>query len=794
MPTFPRMPNINGTLRWAALALLAGCGKVQTISRAGARPIDVTPPIEWTAYGRDGGGSRFSPAAQITRENISELRMTWTYRSGDRWVDDRSGDGKGRFEATPLFVDGALFFATPFGTVIALDGERGTERWRFDPRIDIGGNYGDFANRGVSTWLDGSRPSGGVCRRRIFLAAIDARLIALDAANGKRCSDFGIGGEIDLTAGLLNKPAYKGEYQVTSPPAVIGGLIVVGSAVADNHRVDAPSGVVRAYDARSGALQWSWEPIPRQPGMAGYDTWRGTKAHTSGAANAWSVISADSARGLVFIPVGSASPDFYGGERLGTNLFANSVVALRANTGAVVWHFQVVHHDLWDYDVPAQPVLITVSRNGRDVAAVAVATKMGHVFVLDRDTGEPLYPVEERPVPPSDLPGEEAWPTQPFPVLPAPLTPERLTASDAWGVTTEEREACRAKMTGLRADGIFTPPSLKGTIIFPGNIGGSYWGGMGWDPVHSLLIGPTNRLAFVVRQIPRASLEDEAQRAPESDFGRQAGTPYGMRRDPLLSPKGIPCNPPPWGTVDAIDLGTGAKKWESPFGWFPQLRGLEGYRSWGSISLGGLMITGGGLVFASGGRDEHLHAFDVQTGRELWNSALPAGGNAMPMTYQTSTGRQFVVSAAGGHDKLGTTIGDYLVAYSLPQTASSKPNLAAHSIADRYDGEIHLGTNRFNGTWTFAKTKGDSIAGRFDGTGTAVADYLNGVLAGTFSHDTLRLESHWSLPRRNCSGIFTAVGVVANDGALIEGSLRLQGSCGTHVEVGSFSLFAPVGH
>jgi quinoprotein glucose dehydrogenase len=779
------------TVRCAGLCLLAGCGRSQTLTEFAPSPRGAFPPIEWTAYGRDAGGSRFSPAAQITRENVSLLSVAWTYRSGDRWVDDRTGIGRGRFEATPLFVDGALFFATPFGTVISLDPDRGTERWRYDPGIDVGADYGDFANRGVSTWLDASRRSDAACRRRIFVAVIDARLIALDAANGLRCTDFGVGGEVDLKAGLLNPPGYKGEYEVTSPPAVIGDLVVVGSAIADNQRVDAPSGVVRAYDARSGALRWSWDPIPRQPGMAGYDTWRGTKAHSTGAANAWSVISADSARGLVFVPVGSASPDFYGGERLGTNLFSNSVVALRATTGAVVWHFQVVHHDLWDYDVPAQPVLITIRRNGQDLAAVAVATKMGHVFVLDRDTGEPLFPVEERPVPASDLPGEEAWPTQPFPVLPAPLTPERLTANDAWGVTPEEREACRAAMAGLRAEGIFTPPSLRGTLIFPGNIGGLYWGGMAWDPVHSLLVGPTNRLAFVVQQIPRASLSAEAHRAPESEFGRQAGTPYGMRRDALLSPKRIPCNPPPWGTVDAIDLATGKKKWESPYGWFPQLAAMPGYRSWGSISLGGLMNTAGALVFASGGLDEHLHAFDVETGRELWNSALPAGGNAMPMTYQTVGGRQFVVIAAGGHDKLHTTSGDYLVAFSLPGASSTSSTLGARAIANRYSGEIHMGNNGYPGIWTLTKTNGDSIAGRFDGTGTGVANYMNGELSGTFSHDSLHVVSHWTIPRRNCSGTFAADGVMANNGALIEGPVRLRASCGTHEEIGTFALFAP---
>jgi quinoprotein glucose dehydrogenase len=292
----------------------------------------------------------------------------------------------------------------------------------------LSGDYGDFANRGVATWLDTRASTGAPCHRRVYVATVDARLIALDGKTGEACGDFGTRGTVDLSHDLLNAPVYQYEYGVTSPPTVVGDVVIVGSAISDNQRVDAPNGVVRAYDARSGVERWSWDPVPRTAGTPGYDTWQGQFAHATGAANAWTVMSADPARDLVFVPTGSASPDFFGGARLGQNLYANSVVALRASTGQVVWHFQVVHHDLWDYDVPAQPVAFTLHRGGTDVAALAVATKMGHLFILDRTSGVPLVPITEQPVPQSDVPGEQTWPTQPFPPPAYRFVPESVAA------------------------------------------------------------------------------------------------------------------------------------------------------------------------------------------------------------------------------------------------------------------------------------------------------------------------------------------------------------------------------
>ncbi|HET8769890.1 MAG TPA: PQQ-binding-like beta-propeller repeat protein, partial [Gemmatimonadaceae bacterium] len=379
-------------------------------------------PTEWPAYGRDAGGSRYAPIDQVNRSNVGGLEVAWTYHTGEVAADDRS------FEATPILVDGTLYLSTPLGKIIALDPVTGAERWRHDAKVSPEAGFGDFTSRGVSSWHDVDAPAGAPCARRIIAATVDGRLLALDARTGEPCRAFGEGGTVSLREGLRNSPFEFGEYEVTSPPALVNGLIVTGSAVADNNRYDAASGEVRAYDARTGALKWTWDPVPQNPSDPAFNSWRGDSAHRTGAANTWSVIAADAARDLVFVPTSAASPDYYGGRRLGRNDYANSVVALRASTGEVVWHFQTVHHDLWDYDNAAPPALVDVTIDGRTRPAVLQATKTGMLFVLDRETGEPLVPVEERPVPPSDLPGEEAWPTQPFSAIP-PLSPHAFTAA-----------------------------------------------------------------------------------------------------------------------------------------------------------------------------------------------------------------------------------------------------------------------------------------------------------------------------------------------------------------------------
>jgi quinoprotein glucose dehydrogenase len=427
---------------------------------------------------------------------------------------------------------------------------------------------------------------------------------------------------------------------------------------------------VRAYDARSGALRWSWDPIPRQPGEPGAETWRGPIALQTGSANVWPPISADPERDLVFLPTTSPSPDYYGGERRGQNLFANCVVALRASTGKLVWHFQTVHHDLWDYDTPMQPALITLERDGTVVPAVAIGTKSGHIFVLHRETGTPLFPVEERSVPQTDVPGEETSPTQPFPANLPVFGLRRVTLDDAWGLTPADVDAARQRIAALRYEGPFTPVSLRGSIEAPSNTGGFNWGGLSYDPARGILVGAVNRFAAVVQLFPRAHAP--AATGPnirlESEVGPMLQTPYVMTRTYLLNfdRGGLPQTKPPWGTLAAVNLKTGALQFEVPLGFMLDPQQYPEAEQWGSISLGGPITTAGGLVFIGATRDNHLRAFDIETGTLLWQFVLPAGAQATPMTYEIA-GTQYVLIAAGGHGKLGTTLGDYVFAFALPR-------------------------------------------------------------------------------------------------------------------------------
>lgn len=631
-------------------------------------PAGATRPAasrgEWRAYGSDGGGSRYSPLAEINRDNVKDLKVAWTYRAGE---DSGANSENAAFEATPIIDRGTLYLSTPYNRVIALDAATGRERWQYDPKVDRGVRYSEVTSRGVSIWQARLAKNRARCHRRVFIATLDARLIALDADDGKPCEDFGDQGQIDLKRDVRFTEA--GAYVVTSPPAILNDLVIVGSAIGDNRGVEQERGVVRAFNARTGKLVWSWDPIPQNAGDPARQSWAGESAMKTGAANAWSIITVDEQRDIVFIPTSSPSPDFYGGERIGDNNYANSVAALRGATGRLLWHFQVVHHDLWDYDVASQPTLVTVKQGGTRIPAVAVATKMGHVFVLNRLTGKPVFPVEERAVPISDVSGEQAARTQPFPILPAPLSPFKLSIYDAWGITPTDRQWCEDRLKEYRNEGIFTPPSLKGSLFYPGNVGGMHWGSMSYDPVRNLLIVNTNRLATIVRLIPRSEADkvrasSEGQRL-RGEFGRQSGTPYVMYREPFLSPSGLPCNPPPWGTLAAIDLNDGSVRWEVPLGTFAGLANHPQAKEWGSINLGGAMTTGGGLVFIAAAMDTVLRAYDVETGKEVWQAELPASAQATPMSYQVGN-RQFIAICAGGHGRLRTKRGDYVVAYALP--------------------------------------------------------------------------------------------------------------------------------
>jgi len=601
----------------------------------------------WPSYGNDAGGMRYSPAVQINRGNVAMLKVAWTYRTGANDTPTKLLR-KAAFEATPILVEGRLFLSTPYNHVIALHPGTGAKLWEYDPGVNLNQNYSEVSSRGVSAWVDSAAKAGSSCRLRIFEGTLDARLIALDGETGKLCPDFGLSGTVDLNKDAATQTDWTGGYQVTSPPAVYGDLVIVGSSIADNWRVDTGRGMVRAFDARTGRLRWTWDPIP----------WALTTRPHSGAGNAWGVLSVDAEHGLVFVPTGSAAPDYFGGIRKGDDKWANSVVALRASTGELVWGFQVVHHDLWDYDVASQPVLFQW-KDG--TPAVVINTKMGHVFVLNRLTGAPLLPVEEKRVPQSDVPGEETWPTQPFSTI--SLVPEEFGPADTWGPRPEDAKWCQDKIAASRSEGIFTPPSLKGSVLVPGNVGGVNWGSAAYDPQLHLMIADTNRLVAWAKLIPRSEYASEVKKDQDNriygEFGDQEPSPYGLYRTFLFSPTGLPCNAPPWGTTEAVDLFTGKVVWNVPLGT------LVPGKNTGSINLGGPMVTAGRLVFTSATIDPHLRAFDSESGKELWSYELPAAAQATPMTYLWE-GKQFLVISAGGHGKLGSKQGDYLIAFTLP--------------------------------------------------------------------------------------------------------------------------------
>lgn len=627
-----RHPRLNRSRRLfasASLAALLAAGNGSAVETAGG----------WLHYGGSLGGDRHAAPSGITPESVERLSRAWVYRTGD-------GESS-KFQATPIVVGGKLIASTGFNRVFALDAATGTEIWTFDPKVGRPESYSEpFTSRGVAAWQD-EDPDQGPCRSRIFLGTLDARLFALDGESGVPCADFGKGGAIDLSAGI---PRYRQrDYSLTSPPTVVGDLVIVGSAIGDNGAAELEPGIVRAFDVRDGSLVWGWDPVPRSDDHPGADTWAKVRDNRTGGANVWGVMSADPGRDLVFLPTTSPSPDFYGGERLGHNAFANSVVALRASSGEFVWGYQTVRHDLWDYDLASQPLLFEhTSAGGMRRPAVAQATKTGFVFVLDRASGEPLHPVEERLVPQSDVPGEEAARTQPFPKLQLHVTDARPLRF--WGLTEEHRAACRRLMAGVRYEGIFTPPSLKGTMVYPGNPGGTNWGSMAYDRGSRIGYFAVARLPTIVKLIPRDQYRAASRKGTlngkSAQHTSQSGTPYGMARTELIH-NGQPCLEGPWATLAAVDLDGGEVLWERPVGTF---------RS------GGPMVTEGGVVFLA--TSSTLRAYDGIAGNELWTAALPAGAHSTPMGYRHG-GMDYVVITAGGRLIEGEGQGDYVVAFRL---------------------------------------------------------------------------------------------------------------------------------
>jgi len=598
---------------------------------------------EWPAYGGDAGQTRYSPLKQVNRSNVANLKVAWSYRTGDI-SDGTTNVVRSAFETTPLVIDGVMYFTTPFSRVIALEAETGKELWQFDPKLDRERTYNLFINRGAAYW---SSANG----KRIFAGTLDGRLFSLDAKTGKPDDRFGKAGWIDLREGVADKFPAKG-YGMTSPPAVYKNLIICGSLTADGE-AQGPSGDVRAFDARTGKLVWRFHVIPL-PGELGHDTWEADSWKDRAAANAWSMLTVDIGRGIVFLPLTSPATDMYGGDRKGSNLFGDSLVALDASTGKRLWHFQTVHHNIWDYDLPAAPTLVNVVRNGKTVAAVAQVTKTGYTFVLDRVTGKPLFDIEEVPVPASEVPGEHAWPTQPRPVKPAPYARQSMRVEELTNVTPESRAYCAKILEGAVFGSLYTPIGLKPTLLFPGTNGGANWGGASWDPETRTLYVNSMDNGMLVRMIAR----------PEGAKIPYRSQTVGQAR--FWDTNQYPCQQPPWGHLTAIDLDTGEFRWRSTLGVIDELV-EKGIPPTGTSNLGGSIVTAGGLIFIGATNDSRFRAFDKTTGKEIWTVRLPASAHATPMTFLgKKSGKQFVVIASGGGNKYNRSFSDTLIAYSLP--------------------------------------------------------------------------------------------------------------------------------
>ena len=622
------------------------------------------PRTDWPTYGGDAGGLKYSPLADVDRTNVHRLTPAFTWEANEQPIPASPGQKPARpglFQATPLAIGDTLFFPTPYNRVIALDAATGRELWSFDPQPwkthGQPSNGTGFVHRGVATWTDGRT-------RRVFLNS-RWRLFALDAATGRPIPGFGAGGEIDLTAGL-SRTVRPEHYTNTSPPVVWGDLVILGNGVGDRlmYRGD-PPGDVQAFDVRTGRRVWRFKTVP-EPGEFGHETWENESWRSKGHTNVWAPFTVDSARGIVFLPVGTPSDDWYGGERPGANLFGESLVALDARTGRRLWHFQVAHHGLWDYDLPAPPNLMTVTHEGRRTDIVVAPTKQGFLFAFERTTGRPLWPIEERAVPASDVPGERAWPTQPFPTRPAPFSLQGFSRDDVMNFTPALRVAALEEIANYRAGPMYTPPSLEGTIAMPGVIGGAGWGGAAVDPATGwLFVKASNAPAlFTLRKLDQKSDTVDTPYwvdLPRSTLGvSQRDNAEGAVRTGAR----LPINKPPYGTLTAVDMNTGETKWQIPLGDTPDVRAHPALRDavlperLGVAGSPGALVTGGGLIFVTGG-GRVLHAIDTRSGVTLWEHDLGQAGYANPMTYRTRDGRQFIAVATGG----GTT--SRLVVFSL---------------------------------------------------------------------------------------------------------------------------------
>jgi len=605
-------------------------------------------------------GLKYSPLKQINAGNVQQLDRAWEFHTGELDTNKQALDA---FEDEPSMIAGNLVICTPTRRLIALDPATGAARWTYDPKTQANGMK---KCRGISAWTDGAALDTAACKIRIFLGTADYRLIAIDAKTGKPCADFGTQGEVKMPVTIPE--IFPGEVAAGSRPAVVNGVVVVGSAVADNQRRESPSGRVLAYDARSGKPVWEFDPLPRSPSDPAAATWLNGTAGKQGGGNVWSEMAVDEKLDLVYLPTTSPSADFYGGARPGNNSYADSIVALQGSTGKVMWHFQFTHHNIWDYDTPAQPILMDLPYNGKMIPALVQNTKTGLIFVFNRQTGEPLVPFVERPVPQTGAaPGEWLSPTQPFPVGMPTLAKQYITPDDAWGFTPIDRWMCSKRIEELNHGPIYTPPSLKGTILQPSAGGGPNWGGGAFDPNTNLMIVPANHVSMVITLVPRAEAKLDPTQPIETrsamSFAHE-GTPYVSKIEPLMSPLGAPCTAPPWATLTAVDMVSGTKRWEVPLGNIGKLMPIPISWEAGTPGAGGPLVTAGGLVFIGYTLDDQIRAFDLRNGETIWKADLPAAGTATPITYEVN-GEQYVVLAAGGHSMYGSTKGDSVVAYKL---------------------------------------------------------------------------------------------------------------------------------
>ncbi|PKH25764.1 membrane-bound PQQ-dependent dehydrogenase, glucose/quinate/shikimate family [Enterobacterales bacterium CwR94] len=675
----------KGGLRLLWVALLASAAVLTWASFNDPQEINgtlsadsstVTPAAtdsDWPAYGRTREGTRYSPLKQINESNVKDLQLAWTFNTGD--LKRESDPGEITNEVTPIKVGDMLYLCTPHQVLHALDAATGKEKWSFDPQLKTDPTFQHVTCRGVSyhetaaakNLKDSSQAA--MCSRRIFLPVNDGRLFALDANTGERCSTFANNGELDLQH--LQPVQTPGGYEPTSPPIITDTTIVVAGAVTDNYSTREPSGVIRGFDVNTGKLLWAFDPGAKDPNAIPVDG----KSYTHNSPNSWAPAAYDAKLDLVYLPMGVTTPDIWGGNRTPEQeRFASGLLALNATTGKLAWFYQSVHHDLWDMDLPAQPTLADITdKNGHTVPVVYAPAKTGNIFVLDRRTGKTVVPAPERDVPQGPAKGDHLSPTQPFSEL--SFRPrDNLSGKDMWGATMFDQMVCRVMFHKLRYEGIFTPPSEQGTLVFPGNLGMFEWGGLAVDTDRQIAIANPIALPFVSKLVPRGPgnpIEPPEGAAggtgTESGIQPQYGVPYGVELNPFLSPFGLPCKQPAWGYISAVDLKTNDIVWKKRIGTVRDSAPVPMPFKMGMPMLGGPVTTAGHVFFIGATADNYLRAFSTNTGEQLWQARLPAGGQATPMTYEVN-GKQYVVIMAGGHGSFGTKMGDALVAYALPDS------------------------------------------------------------------------------------------------------------------------------